>query len=82
MAVENPDDRNAPEQPAIEFVGKVKGISTTEVDWGTRTAYDVTLRTFEPPALLLATLKTGTILKVKVVPHGKAEQANQRRKRK
>lgn len=82
MAIENPDERNPEEQPAVEFTGKLKGISTTETDWGTKTRYDVTISTYEQPALVLATLKTGTILKVKVAPHGKAEQANKRQKRK
>lgn len=80
--IENPNDRNTPEQPAIKFTGKLKGVSTSEVDWGTKTAYDITIRTFEPPALVLATLKTGTLLTVEVAPKYAAEKANERRKRK
>lgn len=82
MAIENPDERNAPEQPGIDVVGKLQKISTSEIDWGTKVAYDITIRTLDPNALILGTLKAGTLLKVKVAPHGKAEKANERRKRK
>lgn len=71
-----------PEQIAIEFEGKLKGISTTETDWGTRTAYDVTIRTYNPNALVLGTIKTGTKLNVKVAPNGSPQQANTKRQQK
>lgn len=82
MAIENPDERSAEESPAVELVGKLKTVSTTEIEWGTKVRYDVTISTLDPKALILGTLKAGTLLKVKVATHGKAEQANQRRKRK
>lgn len=77
-----PNDRNPPEQPGVEVIGKLKGISTSEVDWGTRVAYDVTIRTFDPNALALGTLKAGTVLKVKVAPNDEPQRANAKKARK
>lgn len=68
--------------PGIEFEGKLKGVSTSEVDWGTKVAYDITIRTFTPQSLGLATLKAGTKLKVKVTLTDEPEPANTSRKRK
>lgn len=77
-----PNERNAPEQPAIEFYGKIKGISTTETDWNTRVAYDVTIRTYDPIALGLGTLKAQTNVKVKVAPNAQPQRANAKKERK
>lgn len=78
MAIENPDDRGA-EDKGVEFLAKLKGISTTEIDWNTKTAYDVTLRSLDPNTLPLATLKPGTILKVRISVENAPQQANRRR---
>lgn len=82
MSVENPQDRNKADFPSIEILGKLKSLNTTEVDWGTRTAYDITIRSFDVSALMIATMKTGTILKIKVVPNNEPQKANIRRKQK
>ena len=78
-----PNERGEkPPQPGVEVLGKLKGISTSEVDWGTRVAYDITIRTFDPNALALGTLKAGTLLKVKVAPNDEPQAANTRKQRK
>lgn len=79
-------DPGAPKEPetypGVELEGKLKALSTSEVDWGTKVAYDITIRTFNPAALGLATLKAGTKLKVKVTLTDEPEPANTSRKRK
>lgn len=79
-----PNDPTAtpPEQPSIEVTGKLKGISTTETDWNTRVAYDVTIRTYDPQVLGLATLKAQTKLKLKVTPSNEPQAANTKKERK
>lgn len=79
MSVENPADRGADEK-AVEFLAKLKGINTTEIDWNTKTAYDVTLRSLDAASLSLGTLKPGTILKVRISIENAPRQANQQRK--
>lgn len=81
MSVENPDDRGA-EEKGVDFVAKLKGISTTEIDWNTKTAYDVTLRSLDSVALSLGTLKPGTILKVRISIENAPQQANRRKQAK
>lgn len=77
----DPTDRNEPEQEQIEINGKLKTLSTTEIDYGTKIAYDITIRTTDPKGLLLAAMKAGTPLKVKVSPRYAPEKANQTKKR-
>lgn len=81
MAVENPNDRGA-EEKGVEFLAKLKGISTTEIDWNTKTAYDVTLRSLDAATLPLATLKPGTILKVRISIENAPQQANRKKQAK
>ena len=78
MAIENPNDRGA-EEKGVEFLAKLKGINTTEIDWNTKTAYDVTLRSLDAASLSLGTLKPGTILKVRITVENAPQQANKQR---
>jgi hypothetical protein len=77
-----PNKREREPQATINFDGKIKNISTSETDWGTRTAYDVTIRTYDPNALILGTLKTGSKLKVIIEPNNEPEKANAKKTRK
>ena len=76
MAIENPEDRKAPEFEGLEFVAETPLIRTSKVDWGTRTAYDVTIRTFDPNALALGALKADGKVVIKVVPQNGTKRAN------
>lgn len=69
-------DQQTPAQPDVEVLGEIKSISTTKLDWGTKVAYDITIRTLDPNALALGTLKGQQVVKVKVTPYGRAERAN------
>ena len=76
MAIENPNDRKPQEFDGIEFEGETPLIKTSKVDWGTRTAYDVVIRTFDPKALILGTLNASGKVVIKVVPKNGTERAN------
>lgn len=79
MAVENPNDREPQEIEGLEFTAETPLIRTSKVDWGTRTAYDVVIRTFDPRALALGTLKADGKVVVKVVPKNGTGKANAKR---
>lgn len=82
MAVENPADRNPVEQPSLEFIGTAPVIKTSHVDWGTKTAYDITIRTFDPNVLALATLRADSNVIVKVAAQHEPRRANTRQENK
>lgn len=74
--IENPNAKPDSEQPELEFVAETPLIRTSKVLFGTKTAYDITIRTFDPNALALGGLKADGLVTVKVKPKYEAKRAN------
>lgn len=79
MAIENPDDRKPQEFEGIEFDAETPLIKTAKINWGTQTVYDVIIRTADPKALILGTLKADGKVVIKVVPKNGTKRTGEKR---
>lgn len=79
MPVENRKPKTEP-QPVVELAGVVvEQVASKKVNYGTEVAYFITLRTKDPKALALGTLRVDTVLEVALKPKNEPQKANQQK---
>lgn len=82
MAIENREQPKPAPQPSVEFEGEINRAAMSKINFGSTVVYDVVIRTRDPKALALQTLRADTIVKVKVEPKNEPKAANTTQQRK